>query len=155
MPKAAVAKIKSAPNWLLPVAAGLVLLLSFVLLTYSVGMRTATLRLNGERYNLTVARTQAARQKGLGGRANLAANHGMLFIFSTTQPECFWMKDMHFSIDIIWLDADKRIQHIEPGVSPKTYPKNFCPPAAAKYVVELPAGTAQKQGLHSAQKLQF
>ncbi len=106
-------------------------------------------------YHLAVASTQEARQKGLGGRADMKENEGMLFVFDAPDAACFWMKNMHFSLDMIWLDADKRVVHIEQNVSPETFPKSFCPGKPAKYVVELKAGEARRSHVVLGQKLAF
>ena len=95
----------------------------------------------------TIADTPAAQEKGLGGRTYLASDEGMLFIFPRDGEYAFWMKDMHFSIDIIWISADGRIVYIAPNVSPATYPEDFVPPAPARYVLEVPAGFADLHGV--------
>lgn len=91
---------------------------------------------------LDVVRSEAAREKGLGGRIGLADNQGMLFVFDDTNEHCFWMKDMRFSIDMIWLNARGRVEHIEKNVSPDTYPETFCPNKPSKYMLEVVAGMA-------------
>jgi len=96
---------------------------------------------------LEVANTPESRSKGLGGRQNLAAGKGMLFVFDTPDMVCFWMKDMNFDIDILWFDGRKNLIHELTDVKPTTYPQTFCPPVNAQYVVELPAGTASAQTL--------
>ena len=107
------------------------------------------------KYRLGASQTMAEREKGLGGRVSLPKDEGMLFVFEGVAVQCFWMKDMHFSIDIIWLDAEKRVVHIEKDVSPETYPRTFCPSKPAKYVIELNAGEASRASIHPGQKLSF
>jgi uncharacterized membrane protein (UPF0127 family) len=104
---------------------------------------------------LEVADTVAARDKGLGGRASLPANHGMLFTYGTEDIRCFWMKGMHFSLDMLWVGADKRLRFVQSDVSPNTYPQSFCPPVPAQYVIELDAGQVAQSGLRIGQKLNF
>jgi len=84
--------------------------------------------------------TEAAREQGLSGRANLAPNSGMLFVFDTDGTWGIWMKDMQFSIDIVWLAADGTVITVVPNATPQSYPKAFYPSAPARYVIELPAG---------------
>lgn len=110
---------------------------------------------NGKKYLLEIVTTDTERSKGLGDREAMPANQGMLFVFEGVAVQCFWMKDMHFSIDIIWLDAEKRVVHIEKGVSPETYPRTFCPSKPAKYVIELNAGEASRASIRPGQKLSF
>ena len=118
----------------------------------------AKLHAGDKTYDLQVADTPAKNELGLGGRENLGPRAGMLFTYPEEQTPggiCFWMKDMRFSIDIIWLDGQKKITHIEPSLSPATYPKTYCPPKASQYVVELNAGTAQKLDWQVGTSLDF
>lgn len=106
-----------------------------------------TVELKGERILVTVAETEKERREGLSGRATLPPNEGMLFIFSTPGMYGFWMKDMAFPIDILWLDSDKKIMTIKKNVSPSTYPEVLYPEGDALYVLELPAGFADAHGV--------
>jgi uncharacterized membrane protein (UPF0127 family) len=112
----------------------------------SVGTRTI---------ELDIADTPAKMHLGLGGRASLATDKGMLFAYTDTGQRCFWMKDMKFSIDILWLDNQKKIGHIEKSLSPDTYPQTYCPNVAAQYVIELQAGTSGVDGLNEGDTLNF
>lgn len=116
---------------------------------------TVTLETGSRSFVLDVASTPSTREQGLGGRQSLAANQGMLFVFSSNKPECFWMKGMRFPLDILWLDAHKKVTHIESNVSPDTYPKQFCPDVPTAYGIELSAGTAKSAGVHPGQTLRF
>jgi uncharacterized membrane protein (UPF0127 family) len=89
-----------------------------------------------------VAATEAARAKGLSGRASLGKNEGLLFIHPMSGQHSYWMKDMRFPIDIIWVDAERRIVGISPNISPDTYPESFAPKTPVLYVLEVPAGFA-------------
>jgi uncharacterized protein len=91
----------------------------------------------------------------LGGRQSLPADDGMLLEFSKSATRCIWMRDMQFPLDIVWLNGDKQVVHIEESVSPRTYPRQYCPPTPAKYVIELNAGTAQTTQITEGQKLNF
>lgn len=87
-----------------------------------------------------VADDQAERSLGLSGRGSLADGKGVLFVFDRSGRHGIWMKDMKFSIDIAWMDEEKRIIWIENRVSPDTFPEVFYPSDPAKYVLEVPAG---------------
>ena len=43
------------------------------------------------------------RAQGLSGRDSLEDGHGMLFLFDSLEVQSFWMKDMQFPIDIVWV----------------------------------------------------
>ncbi len=104
--------------------------------------RQAALVLDAGAYTLKleVADTDAERELGLSGRTGLDQNSGLLFVFDRPGNYGFWMKDMLFPIDIAWLDKDRRVVHIERGVSPATYPTVFFPQANSTYVLEVNAG---------------
>lgn len=91
---------------------------------------------------VAVADTEGTRTRGLSGYAPLEEDQGMLFVFEDDGVYSFWMKDMLFPLDILWLDASGRVVHIEQDVAPATYPASFTPDSAARYVLEVPAGFA-------------
>lgn len=136
-------------------AAVLVAALAALLIAVAMsGSGTETLRVNGRSYALDVADTNAARAQGLGGRARLAQNAGMLFVFPAAGQQCFWMKGMHFTLDIIWVSGDHRIVQIVPNLSPATYPRTYCA-SGTQYVIELNAGQATSAGMRLGQRLDF
>ena len=99
--------------------------------------------------NVELAQTEVEREQGLSGHKPLEENEGMLFIFERPGFHGFWMKDMLFAIDIIWLapseiEGNAKIVHIERNLSPDTYPKIFGPNNQALYVLEVNAGFAEK-----------
>lgn len=89
--------------------------------------KSVVLTVNSVSINALVADTDYSRTKGLSGRNFLAPTEGLLFVFDKESYQGFWMKEMKFSIDIVWLNKDKKIVHIEHNVSPETYPKIFYP----------------------------
>jgi uncharacterized membrane protein (UPF0127 family) len=133
----------------------LLLLCAATILFHTFLASQKALNINDRHYSLQVVSTEAERAKGLGGRESMSADQGMLFVFDRPEAACFWMKDMRFSLDIMWLDAGKRVIHVARDVSPQTYPKSFCPPTPAKYVIELNAGEAAKSGITTGHTLKF
>lgn len=132
---------------------GAMALLCITLLFYRPKTGQAILRSDKATYTLEVAETDEARTHGLSGRKELVANTGMLFVFSSPDAACMWMKKMQFSIDIVWLDESKNIVEIAQNVSPETFPKLFCSVKPATYVLELPAGTVMRETLYIGQKI--
>lgn len=154
MPNSATAKIKLAPKrfaiQLLMVAALIATIFAVVALQKN---NTATmLTISGKQYQLEVAATDHEKSQGLGGRIGMARNHGMLFQYANQGVRCFWMKDMHFPLDIIWLNAQNQVIKIESNVSPDTYPHPFCA-SPVQNVIELNAGEARS--LHVGQIVQL
>ncbi len=97
--------------------------------------------------NLLIADNDALREKGLGDRLTLPGDQAMLFIFPDSDIYPFWMKDMHFSLDIIWLDEKCTIVYAKENLSPATYPAIYSPNTPARYVLETNAGFLQKNHL--------
>jgi len=98
------------------------------------------------------ASTKASRERGLSGRDSLAPNTGMLFVFDTDGVWGIWMKDMKFSIDILWLAEDGTVLTIVPNASPDSYPTSFRPTSPARFVLELPAGFASSHDVDIGSK---
>jgi uncharacterized protein len=93
--------------------------------------------------------TEELRQKGLSGRRDLGLNEGMLFGFDYSSIDrCFWMNDMNFAIDIVWLNSEKEVVFFKENVLPETYPELFCPDESSQYVLEVKAGRALELGIN-------
>ncbi|MEK7610284.1 MAG: DUF192 domain-containing protein [Patescibacteria group bacterium] len=111
------------------------------------------LNLNGHKITVETATTPAARERGLSGRDQLAIGGGMLFVFPALEQPAFWMKDMNFPLDIIWLNDNWQIVHITPNLSPASYPNTVSPPTPIKYVLEINAGLIERFGLKVGDKI--
>ncbi len=122
--------------------------------THSDTPTSKTLVVPHRSYNLEIADTEAKQAQGLSDRKELHPNNAMLFVFSHASQQCMWMKDMHFSIDMAWLNENKEIIKIMSNVAPDTYPRAFCADKA-KYVLEFAAGEAKRADLATGQRLKF
>ncbi len=107
----------------------------------------ACLSVGTSRIAVELATTSAARAQGLSGRDALPPQRGMLFVFPEDGRYAFWMKDMRFAIDIVWIDREGRVVRVDAGVQPATFPATFSPPTPVRYVLELAAGQAAALGL--------
>lgn len=101
------------------------------------------------------ASTDQQKEKGLSGRSCIGSDQGMLFIFDKPDYYQFWMKDMKFPIDIVWVNKDKKVINVDSQVQPTTYPENFKPAQPAKYVLELKSKEARVLGISSGTALDF
>lgn len=90
----------------------------------------------------------AEQTRGLMYREGISENEGMLFLFQNEGRRFFWMKNVSFPIDIIWLSADKKVLGIT-NADPCT--ADPCPsypsPEGVKYVLEVASGFSQKNNL--------
>ena len=111
----------------------------------------------GEEIPVEIADTLKKRSLGLGKRTYLKKGWGMLFVFEKRKPHRFWMKDMQFPLDIIWLD-NHRIVHIIHNAQPvnsKVEPEVMISPVPVNFVLEIAAGRATKLRLKTGQWMKF
>lgn len=102
---------------------------------------------------VTVADTPSEWEKGLSGTASLPTGMGKLFIFDRPDLYGFWMKDMHYPLDIVWIDEAQTVVGVAAAVTPESYPEVFYPPAPVRYVLELNTGEAAIHSLASGVKI--
>ena len=118
-------------------------------------------RIGEATYSVDLAVLPAERQQGLSGRESLAGDAGMLFVFEEERELSFWMKEMRFPLDIIWIDAGCRLIDVAadvptppPGASNAEIPTAKSP-SPARFVLELNAGEAARAGLAAGDGVEF
>lgn len=98
--------------------------------------------------NAEIADTPEKRQLGLMYREKLNEKSGMLFVFPEENYHAFWMKNMKFPIDIIWINGNYKIVHIEKDAQPcRELCKSYYPKYTAKYVLEVSANFTERKGI--------
>ncbi len=106
--------------------------------------------------NVEIADTPDKRTLGLSGRTALLPNAGMLFVFDNEDYHTFWMKDMNFPLDLIWIGSDMKVMDVLKNATPDTYPKYaFKPDKPARYVVEVNAGWIERNKINLGDKIEF
>lgn len=147
--------MKKATRFYLVAVTGVLVAGAIMSLLWLAGTRpTANFQISGKTYQVKIVDTVRARERGLAGRASLPADEGMLFVFDQPGGWSFWMKGMKLPIDIIWLDADKRVVHIERAVQPDQPPhRSYSPGEDALYVLEV--GANQSDGVHLGDRAKF
>lgn len=103
----------------------------------------------------SLAITPQARLIGLSGKSELPSDHGMLFVFDRPGIYGMWMKNMRFSIDIVWIGENFDIVHIEKDLSPGTFPETFESKTNALYVLKLPSGYVDAHNIAVGQSVKF
>jgi len=83
-------------------------------------------------------------QRGLMYRKGLEKDKGMFFVFTYDDRHRFWMKNMSFNLDMVWISQAGRIVFISPNVPAcKTDPcPVYAPNQPCRYVLELSDGYA-------------
>ena len=90
--------------------------------------------------------------KGLMFREGLDDDQGMLFIFEEQRIVQFWMMNMKFNLDIMWLDVNGKVVHIVENAEPcidaaHTSLCTYRPDAPVKYVLEVNSCFVKKHGV--------
>src|SRR3989344_5460752 len=91
--------------------------------------------------------SRAGFEKGLGGRTSLPESDGMLFLCLPDAYPQFWMKEMRFPIDIIWINEEFIVVDITPDVSPESFPETFTPSSPVAHVLEVNSGFAKEHSI--------
>ncbi len=99
------------------------------------------------RVRVELAIDPETQARGLSGRENLKEDEGMLFVFAKPDKYFFWMKDMNFAIDMIWLDEYGKIIYIKRDARPESYPETFGIAEDTKFVLEVVSGFSDKHKL--------
>lgn len=109
--------------------------------------------INNHKFSVEIADTAEKRSRGLGGRENLCSDCGMLFVFPEAGDYSFWMKDMKFPLDIIWIDGNQ-VVYITKNITPD-YIGTISPGAPADKVLEINAGLSDKYRIQEGDLLIF
>ncbi len=95
------------------------------------------------------------RVLGLSGVPCLPEDAGLLFDFGKAGFYPIWMKDMRFALDILWLGEDMSVVDIKEGILPQSFPDIFVNATPARFVLEIPAGSAEKLSIQKGTVLSF
>ncbi len=155
MPNDEQKKTKSAlkPKALLLLGLTCLLIVSSYFLSKYSGIPEVTV--NSATLSVEIADSNTERAKGLCCRSALPENEGMLFIYKESGNYSFWMKDTLIPLDIIWINSDKNIVHIEHNVEPSSYPQSFGSPKPAQYILEANAGWAKEKSIKIGDPVSF
>lgn len=114
---------------------------------------TARGTFGGVSLNIELATSTAAQERGLGGRATVPPDYGMLFVFSRDDRWGFWMKDTLVPLDMFWLNDQGKVIWMQQSVATDTYPAVFYPKSPARFVLETAAGFARAHGIATGTSL--
>ena len=124
---------------------------SYVYRTPNPPLEKARVVVGGTAFQVELANTAVRRARGLSGRETLAENDGMFFLFGHAGSYGFWMKDMKFPIDIVWIRGN-RIAGFAENVKPEPEKSflgltTYYPPMAVDRVLEINAGLVKRYKL--------
>lgn len=122
------------------------LLAVFLNPTSSISPKFTDITIEEKQFSVEIADDPEEIHTGLSERRQVGSD-GMLFVFKPARMTSFWMKDMLFPIDIVWISGgkiiavDKNIPPPKPD-TPDDQLSLYSPPSAVDHVLELPAGDA-------------
>jgi len=112
-------------------------------------------RLGSCRFQLEIADSAREQYRGLSGRKSLCPDCGLLFVFGDSQPRNFVMRNMHFPLDIIYLE-EGQVSEILVGVEPETEPLTpHISREAVDMALEINAGEAERCEISASSSIYF
>lgn len=117
--------------------------------------KTKEIKIGDKNIVVEVADRSVLRKKGLSERESLSENRGMFFVFEKPGEYGFWMKDMKFPIDIVWLNEECEVISIKENALPEDFPLIYYPENAAQYALEVSSGEVSKLELEKGKKYDF
>lgn len=122
------------------------------------GFRQINVVVNGVVLVADIAATVEQMTMGLSVKDSLNENEAMLFVFDQEAEHTFWMRNMKFPLDIIWIDADKSVVHIEHNLQPCSsglFCPTYKPIGDSLYALETVGGFAQKHDIVKGTMVEF
>lgn len=118
------------------------------------GTRFVQVCFNGHCVRAELAVSEASRQKGLMGRDTLGKSEGMLFVFPREETHSFWMKNMRFPLDMIWMSSDGTVTAVTSDAMPCTLTEcpSFTDGGDTRFVLEVNAGFSRACGIAAGTK---
>lgn len=113
-------------------------------------------RINQNNFIVKVADTKEALEKGLSGVESMPQHHGMLFVLEEEDLWDFWMKDMLFPLDIIFIDSNWKIVAIHED-APVSTGDHFIYSSSEpyQYALEFNQGTVARCGIKVGDKVVY
>ena len=116
-------------------------------------VRTAPIRIGGVEVTAEIADNQDLRAQGLMNRDSLATNHGMLFVYGTSEVRSFWMRNTRIPLDIAFIDANGVIINIE-QMEPQS-DQNYFSQGPMMYALEMELGWFEANEVGPGDRLEF
>lgn len=109
------------------------------------------------RFNALVADSFLKRMIGLMFRNRLSGRECMLFVFDRPGRYGIWMKNMKFSIDVVWIDDRFKVVDYAQNLKPckRIICKTYYPVAESKYIIEANAGFVNDNSIRKRMKIKI
>jgi uncharacterized membrane protein (UPF0127 family) len=123
-------------------------------LTGTADTRSCFVEIGGHRIRVDVADTPEKMVLGLSSRKKLREDEGMLFVYSDKERRIFWMKDMFFDLDIVWIAGDKIAGITRNAKAEGSQPSRiYDSEVPVNLVLEINAGLSDRWGVREGQRI--
>lgn len=109
--------------------------------------------IDNQKFSVEIADEPGERNRGLGERESICDDCGMIFLFDKPGYYSFWMKDMRFPLDFVWIAGDKIID-IDKNMPPD-YSGTLKPETSVNKVLEVNAGVCERYGIGIGDEVKF
>ena len=119
------------------------------------------IRIGNTTYVVDLAVAASDRARGLSGRPTLEADRAMLFVYDEDEPRTFWMPDMHFPLDMVWIRSDCTVAGVTADVPnpPLDTPRGELPRYPSnepvRFILEINAGQAETHRIFPGGHVEF
>lgn len=104
--------------------------------------------------DIEIADDEYKTQTGLMYRESMEDRQAMLFIFPDAQVRSFYMKNTAISLDIIYIDENKKIVSFQKNTKP--YDATSLPSGVpSQYVLEINAGLSERWNLEKGDRIEW
>ena len=120
--------------------------------------KSPTIIIGDHKFEVNVADSQEEREIGLSKAQSLSDNQGMVFLFEKPDYYSFWMKNMKFPIDIIYINGQEVVtiqSNVQPPTSPTESPIIYSPTEPSDKVLEIKAGLSEKYNFKKGDKVKI
>ncbi len=126
--------------------------------SFSLFKKNSTATINSRTFKLMIASSQKEKEVGLSETKSLLQDQGMIFLFEKPDYYSFWMKNMTFPIDIIYINKDEIVaiqSNVQPPKSPIESPIIYTPIEPSDKVLEIQAGLSEKYSFKKGDKIKI
>jgi len=103
-------------------------------------------------FDVWLADSPRRQSQGLMFVRSLPAMRGMLFVHESPKQLSMWMKNTYIPLDMVFIDANGRIQQIIEQTTPHSL-STISSKDPALAVLEIAGGEAKRLGLHAGQRV--
>lgn len=120
--------------------------------------KTQKVTIGGQSFNLLIAQSEKDKQVGLSGRDSITKDSGMIFPFDKAGDYPFWMRNMKFPLDILYINGTKIVmvfKNVQPPQQTDGNPQIVRSDEPADKVIELTAGTVDKYNIKKGDEIKL